>query len=105
MNGKQHIEIKVLGGRDGYRKVETMLVESIDGKIYDAMTGQQITVVDMWVYVKGWGGTFRNGHKLSNGWIVHHATWRAAKDATRDLKKASEAFLARMGGRFESDDE
>ena len=105
MNGKQLIEIKALGGRDVCREVVTVVVESIDGRIYDAVTGQEITVVDMWVYVKGWGGTFRNGHKLSNGLTVHHASWRAAKDATRDLQKASEAFLARMGGRIESDDE
>ena len=105
MNGKQLIEIKALGGRDVCRKVVTVVVESIDGRIYDAMTGEQITVADAWVDVKGWGDLDGVGHDLSNGLTVPHAAWRAAKDATKDLQKTSEAFLARMGGRFESDDE
>lgn len=99
------IEIKALGGRDVNRKVVTMVVESIDGKIYDPMTGEEITIVYGWTEIKGWGEIDGIAHDLSNGCTVPYKAWRAAEDATKNKEKAAAEFIAHMGGRFESDDE
>lgn len=98
-------EIKALGGKDVNRKIVTMVVESIDGRIYDPMTGERIEIVNGWVDIKGWGALDGVAHEISNGCTVPHAAWRAAIDATENKEKAAAEFLARFGGRFETDDE